>query len=149
VDHWERYSAGGENWFGFVAVRDLTGLPPEILLVPLPGHTLGHAGVAIQTSGGWLLLAGDAYFYHGEMRAERPHCPMGARLYQRMMDSDHASRLRNQERLRYLKLKHGADITVFCSHDRTEFDRLQSAIHLAPYTRRDDLDIRFGARWRA
>ncbi|MDP9932761.1 glyoxylase-like metal-dependent hydrolase (beta-lactamase superfamily II) [Variovorax paradoxus] len=24
----------------------MRGLPPEILMVPLPGHTFGHAGVA-------------------------------------------------------------------------------------------------------
>ena len=50
---------------GFERVRQLSGVPPEVLLVPLPGHTLGHAGVAIErTSGNWVLQAGDAYFYH-------------------------------------------------------------------------------------
>jgi hypothetical protein len=40
--HWQVYRAGsGEPWFGFQAVRELAGLPPEVLLVPLPGHTLG------------------------------------------------------------------------------------------------------------
>ncbi|MBV8971146.1 MAG: MBL fold metallo-hydrolase, partial [Sphingomonadaceae bacterium] len=47
VGRWQRYTGTGEPWFGFDAVRDLAGLPPEILLVPLPGHTWGHAGVAI------------------------------------------------------------------------------------------------------
>ena len=36
VTRWQRHSASGEPWFGFDAVRDLPGLPPEILLVPLP-----------------------------------------------------------------------------------------------------------------
>jgi glyoxylase-like metal-dependent hydrolase (beta-lactamase superfamily II) len=45
VREWRHYEADGESWFGFEAVRDLDGLPPEILLVPLPGHTWGHAGV--------------------------------------------------------------------------------------------------------
>ena len=53
----------GEPWFGFECVRQLAGVPPGILLVPLAGHTLGHAGVAIESDGGWLLHAGDAYFY--------------------------------------------------------------------------------------
>ena len=39
-------------------------------MVPLPGHTLGHAGVAIDTPDGWLLNAGDAYFYRHEMDPE-------------------------------------------------------------------------------
>lgn len=39
VRNWRRYGAQGEPWFGFDAVRQLDGLPPELLLVPLPGHT--------------------------------------------------------------------------------------------------------------
>src|SRR6185369_2243687 len=40
---WRTYRAGeGEPWFGLDCVRQLQGLPPEILLVPLIGHTLGH-----------------------------------------------------------------------------------------------------------
>ena len=60
VAGWRRYSGQGEPWFGFPAVRELEGLPLEILLVPLPGHTWGHAGVAVDTGAGWLLHAGDA-----------------------------------------------------------------------------------------
>lgn len=60
VADWRVYGARGEGWFGFDAVRDLDGLPPEILRVPLPGHTWGHAGVAIRRPEGWLLHAGDA-----------------------------------------------------------------------------------------
>src|SRR5690606_14297750 len=58
---WRSYSGGGEPWFGFAAVRDLEGLPPEILMIPLVGHTRGHCGVAVRTAEGWLLHAGDAY----------------------------------------------------------------------------------------
>src|SRR3546814_9590449 len=53
VIDWRLYPMGrGERWFGFEAVRDLDGLPPEILLVPLPGHTWGHSGVAVQEATG-------------------------------------------------------------------------------------------------
>src|SRR3546814_13575657 len=67
VIDWRLYPMGrGERWFGFEAVRDLDGLPPEILLVPLPGHTWGPSGVAVQEDGGgWRLHAGGAYFYRG------------------------------------------------------------------------------------
>jgi glyoxylase-like metal-dependent hydrolase (beta-lactamase superfamily II) len=60
VRNWQFHRGGGERWFGFEAVCDVKGLPPEVLLVPLPGHTFGHAGVAVDTSEGWLLNAGDA-----------------------------------------------------------------------------------------
>ena len=60
-------------------MRGLHGLPPEILLIPLAGHTWGHTGVAIAQAGGWLLYAGDAYFYRGEVGAEAYACPPGMR----------------------------------------------------------------------
>lgn len=120
---WNEYEAGGEKWFGFDAVRSLKGLPPEILMVPLPGHTEGHCGVAVQDSTGWKLLAGDAYFYHGEIDTDRPHAPAGARLYQRMMEVDRAQRLNNQERLRRLVRDHGREVDVFCSHDPLDLQR--------------------------
>lgn len=125
VEDWRLYPMGdGGTWFGFDAVRDLHGLPPEILLVPLAGHTWGHAGVAIDTPDGWLLHAGDAYFYRGEVGAERYDCPPGLRGYQRMMEVDRAARLANQQRLRRLSLDHGDQVRLFCAHDAREFELL-------------------------
>lgn len=120
VKSWKFYSGGGEPWFGFEAVRDLEGLPPEILLIPLVGHTRGHAGVAIETSEGWLLHAGDAYFYRDEMKPDY-HCTPGLKAYQWMMEVDRRARLLNQDRLRKLALNHHNDVSLFCSHDAIEF----------------------------
>ena len=71
LDRWIAYEPGGESWLGFDCVRELDGLPPDILLVPLIGHTFGHAGVAVRRDRDWLLLAGDAYFFHAELRRSR------------------------------------------------------------------------------
>jgi len=114
----------GEPWFGFDAVRQLQGLPPEILMVPLPGHTHGHAGVAIQRGEGWLLQTGDAYFWHQEMDPAHPRCTPGLRMYQTLMEKDRRLRLGNQERLRELRRNHGAQVQVICSHDPIEFERV-------------------------
>jgi glyoxylase-like metal-dependent hydrolase (beta-lactamase superfamily II) len=122
VAKWRRYSGQGEGWYGFPAVRDLEGLPPEILLVPLPGHTWGHAGVAVDTGQGWLLHAGDAYFYRGEMRGEKRKCTPGLRGYQTMMEVDRAQRLANQEKLRLLSVERAAEIRILCAHDVVEFE---------------------------
>ncbi|MCY1029890.1 MBL fold metallo-hydrolase [Corallococcus sp. BB11-1] len=123
---WETYSARrGEGWFGFDCVRELSGLPPEILLVPLTGHTLGHAGVAIDTGEGWLLHAGDAYFHHGEMDLDRYRCTVGLRAYQKLMQKDGWMRWYNLRRLRELVQRHGEQVTVFCAHDSLEFERLE------------------------
>ncbi|WP_301073779.1 MBL fold metallo-hydrolase [Sphingomonas sp.] len=124
---WRRYSSAGEPWFGFDAVRDLPGLPPEILMIPLPGHTWGHAGVAVQRDDGrWLLHAGDAYFYRGEMRAARRRCTPGLRAYQRLMEVSAEHRLRNQERLRVLSIERRGDVSIACAHDPVELERCQA-----------------------
>jgi glyoxylase-like metal-dependent hydrolase (beta-lactamase superfamily II) len=118
---WRVYDGDdGASWFGFRCVRDLAGLPPEILLVPLPGHTLGHAGVAIDTGDGWLLHGGDAWFYYAELDLDEPWCTPGLRLYQTMMEKDRPARLENQRRLRELKRTHGDVVSMFCAHDPTE-----------------------------
>jgi len=128
VKHWQCYTAGGDPWFGFEAVRDLTGLPPEILLIPLAGHTWGHAGIAIKTSEGWLLHAGDAYFYRHEMHSQH-RCTPGLRAYQWMMEVDRKARLLNQDRLRELSIAHRGDIQLFCSHDAVEFQSFAEKSH--------------------
>lgn len=121
-ERWTTYEPNGSTWFGFEAVRDLRGVPPEILLVPLVGHTLGHAGVAVREPNRWLLVAGDAYFDHDELDLVNPRCTPGLRLYQRMMEKDRRMRLRNQERLRELVREHGDRIKVICSHDARELE---------------------------
>lgn len=123
---WLTYAQGhGEPWYGFGCVRQLQGLPPEILLVPLAGHTHGHAGVAVRAEGGWLLMAGDAYFHHREMDARDPWCTPGLRFYQMMMEKDRTARLYNQRRLRALNARFGAsEITLLSAHDPTEFERV-------------------------
>ncbi len=125
VTRWREYSPNGERWFGFESVRNLDGLPPEILLVPLAGHTLGHTGVVIRTNGGWLLHAGDAYFHAREMRTSDPGCPPGLRAYQRLMETDRGARLRNQERLRELLREREGEVAILCSHDAAELARYQ------------------------
>jgi glyoxylase-like metal-dependent hydrolase (beta-lactamase superfamily II) len=120
VKQWKFYTASGEPWFGFESVRDLEGLPPEILFIPLEGYTQGHAGVAIKTSEGWLLHAGDAYFYRHEMDSQ-PHCTPGLKAYQWMMEVDRNARLLNQDRLRQLANNHRGEVRLFCSHDAIEF----------------------------
>ena len=123
VKEWRRYSGTGEPWFGFDAVRELDGLPPEILMVPLPGHTWGHAGIAIDTGKGWMLHAGDAYFYRHEMRREKRKCTPGLRAYQTMMEVDRAGRMANQDRLRRLSLDREAGVRIVCAHDVVELER--------------------------
>ena len=119
---WQLYpERAGERWFGFDAVADLRGLPPEILLVPLPGHSAGHAGVAVQGPRGWMLHAGDSYFNRAEVHAEPPGCPAGAAAYERFMAWDGRLARANQARLRTLLAEPDASLAVFCTHDPVEY----------------------------
>ncbi|MEW9855384.1 MBL fold metallo-hydrolase [Novosphingobium sp. M1R2S20] len=125
VIDWRLYPmGGGESWMGFDTVRDLEGLPPEILLVPLVGHTWGHCGVAVQTESGWLLHAGDAYFFRGEIGSEHRICPPGMAGYQRLMEVDRRARFANQARLRQLSISNSDHVRIFCAHDPVEFEIL-------------------------
>lgn len=57
---WEPWHDGNVNWFDMRGVQRIVGLPESLLVVPLPGHDLGHAGVAVRTEHGWWLHTGDA-----------------------------------------------------------------------------------------
>ncbi len=112
----------GEDWFGFKAVRDIPDLPPEILLIPLFGHTEGHFGVAVQSESKWLLHAGDSYYDHRELgQAEKPI--LGWRLFQAVVHHDHKQAMLNQKRLRELAAQHSSQVQIFCAHDPVEWRR--------------------------
>lgn len=114
--------SAGERWFGFECARGLEGLPPEILMVPLSGHSRGHAAIAVQSGGMWNLHCGDAYFHHGEMEPNY-RCPAGFKAFQRIVAYDDGLRRTNQGRLRELVRAHGREARVFCAHDATELGR--------------------------
>jgi glyoxylase-like metal-dependent hydrolase (beta-lactamase superfamily II) len=124
VQDWRLYETEGERWLGFEAVRALDGLPPEILMVPLAGHTLGHAGIAIETQGGWLLNAGDAYLHRGQLDLHRRHMPPGLAVYDWIMGTDREAGRANLAQLRDLK-RNRRDVRIFCSHDTAELATLQ------------------------
>lgn len=120
---WELHEPGiGNEWLGFRDVSPVGGIRDDVLLVPLVGHTLGHAGVAIHTRSGWLMQAGDAYFFHREMSPE-PWCPAGLRAYQWLMEKDREARLENQHRLRSMRASR-SDVQIVCGHDPIEFERV-------------------------
>jgi glyoxylase-like metal-dependent hydrolase (beta-lactamase superfamily II) len=121
TSRWHTYpDRAGGRWFGFDAVVQLDNLPPEILLVPLPGHTPGHAGVAIEGPRGWVLHAADTYFNRAEVHALGPSAkapPAGALAYERMMAWNPALARANQARVRELVASREAPMAVFCTHD--------------------------------
>ena len=61
------YDPVGDNWQGFAAAERLDKIAPGIVLISLPGHTRGHAAVAVDTGNAWLLHAGDAYYHRSTL----------------------------------------------------------------------------------
>jgi glyoxylase-like metal-dependent hydrolase (beta-lactamase superfamily II) len=116
----ERLSS--EPWFGLPCIREPEGLPPEIVLVPLTGHTRGHCGVAVERPDGWILHAGDAY-YHRQQMAASPHCPPGFKLFQYLAHMDRKAASAQEQRIREAVRAGAGRVQVVCTHDPDEFER--------------------------
>jgi glyoxylase-like metal-dependent hydrolase (beta-lactamase superfamily II) len=123
--HWATHEFAGDEWLGFESVQVLPESDSEILLIPLPGHSLGHTGVALRQPNRWLLHCGDAYFYRDEVSTP-PDCPPGLRAYEAMVQANGKLRHQNQERLRELARRHSSEVELICSHDPVLLDRAQA-----------------------
>ena len=122
---WETYEGLGEPWKGLPTARQLEGLPPEILALPMPGHSRGHAAIAVDTGRGWLVHAGDAYFHRSVMeRGDTSGMPWALRGVERFIAFDY-TRVRTSHAILAELGKHD-DVTIFSSHDAVEYDRLRA-----------------------
>jgi glyoxylase-like metal-dependent hydrolase (beta-lactamase superfamily II) len=119
---WVVHPLAGDTWLGFDRVRVLGD---DIALVPLVGHTRGHCAVAVRDGKGWLLHAGDAYFFHGEVDPTAPRSTPGLAFFQWLVAMDDGARRRNQVRLRELVRDHGGEVRVFSAHDPVELEAFQ------------------------
>lgn len=120
--NWQIASLGSDSWFGFDCVKSLVGLPDDILMVPLMGHSAGHCAIAVNSEEGWLMHCGDAYFHYEEMNVNNPSCPPGLQAFQTLTQVNRKRRLANQKRLRDLKRNHGSEVKLICAHDHHEFE---------------------------
>ncbi|SDG58572.1 Metallo-beta-lactamase superfamily protein [Lentzea fradiae] len=119
---WRTYESTNDSWFGLDAIQP-AGLPEEIKLVPLGGHSAGHTGVAVHNGDRWLLHCGDAYYYHRELD-EAPETHPVLDIVQTRAEVDHDRRMSTQAALRTLARDHSAEVTLFSAHDPWEFGRL-------------------------
>lgn len=112
--------AQGERWHGFERARPLPSVAPELLIVPVRGHTRGHSIVAVDDGAGWLVHCGDAYFDRRSISAPEA-VPKGIRRLERALALDDEMRAANLERLRALDAEGGPGMRLFCAHDPAEF----------------------------
>lgn len=112
------YEATGEPWNGFAAVRALDDLPPELLLVPLFGHSRGHTGVVVVGEGKPLMHCGDAYFHVGDVDAD-VKSPALVRIFRdtvpALPEDERANRARIGE------LRKGGQVDTISAHAASEF----------------------------
>jgi len=112
----EHSPAAGEAWRGFPAARELTEIGSGIVLVGLPGHTRGHAAVAVDAGDRWVLHVGDAFFDRRQVsRAGRPSPTLS--LFERSVAHDRSLVRRNHERLAELWAAGEPDLLLVNAHD--------------------------------
>lgn len=124
---WVLYDDLDSDWYGFRAKQILEGTLPKIFLVPLPGHTRGHCGVAIATANGWLFQCGDAASpLHHETDI---HCLEGNEHPADILPSWFVHRFIGPHisRLRDLVKNHGDETEVISAHDLLSFSKHKDA----------------------
>lgn len=114
--HLVEHARTGESWRGFAGARELTEIAPGIVLLPLPGHTRGHAAVAVAAGDRWVLHAGDAFFQRGTVDGSPTSRVLT--LAETAMAWDRAQVRDNHARLAELAADPGAsDLEIVCAHD--------------------------------
>lgn len=115
----------GEKWRGFAAAKELTEISPGIALVSLPGHTRGHACVAVDAGRRWVLHAGDAFYHYGTLDGRTP-VPRALTAMESLVAFDRKAVLDNHARLAELYQRHDPDLLVVCAHDPTLLEQART-----------------------
>lgn len=109
------HQPAGEPWRGFAAAKELTEIAPGIVLVALPGHTRGHAAVAVDAGHRWVLHAGDAFFDAGSIDGRGAAAP--TRMVETAFAQDRRQVRDNHARLAELHGRGESDLLIVCAHD--------------------------------
>ena len=106
----------GERWRGFAAAKPLEEIDPGVVLISLPGHTRGHAAIAVDAGDRWILHAGDAFYHPGTLDGHA-HIPFVLRAQETLVAFDRTQLRANQARLAELHQRHDPDVHIVCAHD--------------------------------
>lgn len=120
---WQTYEGPGEPWNDFSAAYQLAGLDARFALVPMPGHSRGHAAVAVETDDGWLLHAGDAAFDRSSLVATEPR-NRALLAFEQLVAHDRRAVADNHRRLAALQA--GGSAQVVTAHDPVLLARRQA-----------------------
>ena len=106
----------GEKWRGFAAAKELTEISSGIVLVSLPGHSRGHACVAVDAGHRWVLHCGDAFYQSGTIDGQS-QIPGVIRVLEPMLALDRKRVQDNHARLTELYKRREPDLFIVCAHD--------------------------------
>ncbi len=122
---WRTYGGPGEPWEGFAEAYALDGLDERFALVPMPGHSRGHAAVAVRADrpgggSGWLVHAGDAAF---DGSTVDPAVPRNRALlaFEQLVALDRRAVADHHARLAALHASDGFEVVT--AHDAAQLDR--------------------------
>jgi len=108
----------GEQWRGFAAAKELNAVSPGIVLISLPGHSRGHACVAVDAGHRWVLHCGDAFYYRGTID-KRSAVPRQLTIAESLIAFDRKLLRDNQSRLAELYARQETDLLIVSAHDST------------------------------
>lgn len=112
---WKIHTHPSDQWFGFSAIKAIPEITDDILMIPLPGHTRGHTGVAVRLGMKWILHCGDAYYHHSQVTAT-PSAPIGSMFFQIAIAAIPGARVKNLARLRALALSNPEQRGMLSEH---------------------------------
>jgi len=114
--HIVEHEPTGEKWRGFAAAKELDSIAPGIVLVSLPGHTRGHACVAVDAGHRWVLHCGDAFYYEGTLDG-RSRVPWGLKVSEKLVAYDRKAVYDNHSRLAELYAHRDPELLIVSAHD--------------------------------
>ncbi len=116
----------GEKWRGFAAAKELAEISPGIVLVSLPGHTRGHACVAVDAGSRWVLHCGDAFYHPGTIDGGQSQVPGPIRILEPMLAFDRNRVRDNHARLAELYQRREPDLLMVCAHDESLYEHAKA-----------------------
>ena len=118
------HAPDGEKWRGFAAAKELGEVSQGIALISLPGHTRGHACVAVDAGDRWVLHCGDAFFHHATIDGTRMPRPVAA--FETATAFDRKMVRQNHARLTELFRRREPELFMVCAHDRTLYEQAKA-----------------------
>jgi glyoxylase-like metal-dependent hydrolase (beta-lactamase superfamily II) len=102
-----------EAWRGFPAATELAEIAAGLVLIGLPGHSRGHAAVAVDAGERWVLHVGDAFYGHAQLTGGAK----GLAAAEMLVAHDRRQVRANHARLRELWTSPEPDLLLVNAHD--------------------------------